>query len=278
MSSSSKAVAVGMAAGVAVLTAGLLYLLTRPVGSKKSAASEGAAGAEGEVAGNKPKLGKEAMIRIFERITGMMQMVVMNLAEHEQKVRMSVESRGKQISHEEMEQYLMTQFRQAMAEVEQTVYKENNTTEEEVRQATKYYEDDEDFNKTLLKLKRLFKAVTGQQQTQLPEVPKEVTMEKVLQIMSETMDGVNIVLESIHKELADSGLSPESTEFKAELQQRYLDRVGRVRAEVHSKHNISELLHAAVIKYQQVPSFQQELMKISNTHRARLEKLGFQDS
>jgi len=42
--------------------------------------------------------------------------------------------------------------------------------------------------------------------------------------------------------------------------------------------NSQDLLHAAVLKYQQVPAFQQSLMQISNTHRARLEKVGFSDS
>mmetsp|Transcript_15516 Transcript_15516/g.30043 ORF Transcript_15516/g.30043 Transcript_15516/m.30043 type:complete len:241 (-) Transcript_15516:1267-1989(-) len=235
---SSKAVAVGIAAGVAVLAAGALYLLTRPA---QSAAPKVAEGSSAGAPAGQAKLPKETMIKIFERITGMMQVVVMNLAEHEQKVRMSAQSRGKEISHEEMEQYLMSQFRQAMAEVEQTVYRENNTTEDEVRQATAFYEDDEDFNKTLNKLKRLFKAVTGQQQTQLPEVPEDFTMEKVLAIMSETMEGVNVVLETIHNELKETGLTPESNDFKSELQQRYLERVPHVRNEVHNKHGVSEV-------------------------------------
>jgi hypothetical protein len=42
------------------------------------------------------------------------------------------------------------------------VYLENNTTEGEVRVATEFYGEDPDFLLTLNKLKKLFKAVTGQ--------------------------------------------------------------------------------------------------------------------
>ncbi|CAK9063788.1 Uncharacterized protein SCF082_LOCUS32975, partial [Durusdinium trenchii] len=178
---------------------------------------------------------------------------------HEQKVRQTLQEQGKQITNAEMEQYLMSKFRQAMSE-----------------EATRFYESDEDFTKVLNKLKMLFKAVTGQSQTELPEVPEHVTMDKVLTVMSETMEGINVVLETINEELQASGLDPESQEFKKQLQERYMGQVAKLRSEVQEKHGIGEeLLHAAVLKYQKVESFQQQLMMLSNAHQQRLEKVGF---
>jgi len=184
---------------------------------------------------------------------------------------------GKQITNAEMEQYLMSQFRSAMSAVEEQVYQELHTNEEEVRAATEFYKDDEDFKRTLNKLKTLFKAVTGQQQTELVEVPEHLTMKKTLDIMSEIMVGINEQVERIHEELTGKGLSPESDDFKKELQERYMEGVGVLRTSVHEKHEVNEdLLHAAVIKYQQDEEFQRTLLEISNKHRARLEKVGFQ--
>jgi len=233
-SMSSKIVVMGLAAGAAAMAAGILYILTRPAPVKSSSSKT-------STNDETPSLDKQTMIKIFERITGMMQVVVMNLAEHEQQVRQAAAQRGKQVTNQEMEQYLMGQFRQAMGEVEQTVYKDNNTSEEQVRVATLYYADDEDFAKTLNKLKALFKAMTGQPNTDAVEVPEHVTMEKVLIVMSETMEGINDVLEKLHAELKEQGLSPESTEFKQQLQTLYLERVQLVRNEVHAKHNVSEV-------------------------------------
>jgi len=245
----NRALVLGVTGGLAVL-AGALYLLTRRPATVKVKAAGKAGVAKDDGVVEMPSLGREQLIKIFERLCSMLNLIILQLAEHEQKVRVSAEKQGKEISHAEMEQYLMGQFRQAMAEVEQTVYKENNTTEEEVRAATTYYEDDEEFQQTLNKLRRLFKAVTGQPQSELPEVPEEVTMEKVLLVMSETMENINVVLEKIHKELTDSGMNPDSQEFKQQMQQRYLDRVGSLRAEVQQKHGIGEVSYSLLKKKQ----------------------------
>ncbi len=76
-SSSTKLVVAGVVAATAVVSLGVLFLLTRP------APREGArAGGEKE-----PSLSLAKACSIFDRMTQMMQLVVVNLAEHEQKIR-----------------------------------------------------------------------------------------------------------------------------------------------------------------------------------------------
>jgi hypothetical protein len=92
--------------------------------------------------------------------------------------------RGKHITNEEMEQYLMVQFKQVMGDVEKKVYEEHETTEEEVRSATEFFKDNADFQKSLNRLKNLFKSVSGQP-NDITTVPDSVSMEKTLLIMAE---------------------------------------------------------------------------------------------
>ncbi len=76
-SPSAKVVVAGVLAATAVVGLGMLFLLTRP------APREGARGGA-EAA---PHLSLAKACSIFDRMTQMMQLVVVNLAEHEQKIR-----------------------------------------------------------------------------------------------------------------------------------------------------------------------------------------------
>ena len=93
------------------------------------------------------------------------------------------------------------------------------------------------------------------------------------------MEGINLAVEKMHQELQDQGLQPQTQEFKVELQNRYMTVVGKLRTSVHEKYNVTEeILHAAVLKYQGVETFQVRLLEISAAHRARLQKFGFEQS
>ena len=78
----------------------------------------------------------------------------------------------------------MVQFKQVMGDVEKKVYEEHETTEEEVRSATEFFKDNADFQKSLNRLKNLFKSVSGQP-NEITTVPDYVSMEKTLLIMAE---------------------------------------------------------------------------------------------
>ncbi len=78
----------------------------------------------------------------------------------------------------------MVQFKQVMGDVEKKVYEEHETTEEEVRAATEFFKNNADFQKSLNRLKNLFKSVSGQP-NEITSVPDYVSMEKTLLIMAE---------------------------------------------------------------------------------------------
>ena len=91
------------------------------------------------------------------------------------------------------------------------------------------------------------------------------------------MEGINEELEAFHSEMIEQGQTPGSPDFLRELQNKYMTCVHSVRAKSHEKHNVNEaILHAAVLKYQPDQTFQLLLAKISNDHRERLQKVGFQ--
>lgn len=243
----SKAVAVGVVAGVAAMVAGVLFVLTRPATKRSTEPSAGGAGAgapgagAGAAAGDAPPLTKQQMISIFGRITEMMRLVVAELSEQEAAIRQNAAAQGQTITDDEMMQFFMGRFRQQMAEVEQAVYREHQTNDEAVRAATKFYEGDEEFAKTLAQLKDVFQKVTGQTPAAEVEIPEGVTKEVVLAMMQDTMVGVNVVLEAIHAELVKAGLSPQSPEYKQLLQKGYMERVAGLRDAVQQKYGLGEV-------------------------------------
>jgi len=228
---SSKSLLIGIVTGLAVVAAGVVFVLTQPAPSKNKKTT------------SSPPLPKATMIAIFSKITEMMHAVVLKLAEVEQQVRASAAQQGKQLTQDEMEQYLLASFRQAMSEVEQAVYREFQTSEEQVQAATEFFEDDSEFQAILNKLKNLFRAVTGQGAVQEPtvEVPDHIDQDVVLRVYGESMEGLSTVIETVHAELTESGIVPGSAEFQSALQATYVERFGVLRLEILESHSMSEV-------------------------------------
>ncbi|KUF87669.1 Dehydrogenase/reductase SDR family member 13 [Phytophthora nicotianae] len=191
----------------------------------------------------------------------------MQLAKLEAKIRQESSQSGRSLPEDQLASYLMGQFEEAMKAIESQVYAKFQTTEDEVKVATEYFEeeDDKDVANAVAKLQELYRVMTGGGFSDV-EVPSELTLTKFIEIMQETMESLNVAMEEVCLEVKE--LNPDNKEEA--INQRYVKRADNLSAEIHAKHGLTrEVLQAAMMKYQQEPAF---LMAMTELQQQQAER------
>lgn len=214
-----------------------------------------------------PNLHKEQLLSILETICTQMGQVVMQLAKLEAKIRQESSQSGRALPEDQLASYLMGQFEEAMKAIESQVYAKFQTTEEEVKAATEFFEeeDDKDVANAVSKLQELYRVMTGGGFSDV-EVPAELTLTKFIEIMQETMESLNVAMEEVCLEVKE--LNPENKEEA--INQRYVKRADSLSAEIHAKHGLTrEVLQAAMMKYQQETTFLSAMTELQQQQAER---------
>lgn len=163
------------------LVVGTLYVLTRaPVAESESKKKRKA---------ERSPIEKSKLIKVYSEISQLMQVVIVNLAQHEQELRANAKAANKQLPNAEIEQYIFSQFSQAMKEAEKKVYMDNNVTEEKLREGIDFFSDDEELVAVIENMKKLYRAVLGES-SENTQVPEHVTAELTLKAMTEVSRSV----------------------------------------------------------------------------------------
>lgn len=104
----------------------------------------------------------------------------MQLAKLEAKIRQESSQNGRSLPEDQLASYLMGQFEEAMKAIESQVYAKFQTTEDEVKVATEYFEEEEDKDvaNAVTKLQELYRVMTGGGFSDV-EVPADLTLTKV---------------------------------------------------------------------------------------------------
>ncbi|EGZ21494.1 hypothetical protein PHYSODRAFT_313662 [Phytophthora sojae] len=252
-------------AGVSAVAAAALLAFALVRGNSSSDAKKQAQQEDGvrEV----PNLHKEQLLSILETICTQMGQVVMQLAKLEAKIRQESSQSGRSLPEDQLASYLMGQFEEAMKAIESQVYAKFQTTEDEVKVATEYFEEDgdKDVANAVAKLQELYRVMTGGGFSDV-EVPAELTLTKFIEIMQETMESLNVAMEEVCLEVKE--LNPDNKEEA--INQRYVKRADNLSAEIHAKHGLTrEVLQAAMMKYQQEPAF---LMAMTELQQQQAER------
>uniref|UniRef100_K3X0W0 Uncharacterized protein n=1 Tax=Globisporangium ultimum (strain ATCC 200006 / CBS 805.95 / DAOM BR144) TaxID=431595 RepID=K3X0W0_GLOUD len=257
----SKPVVIGAVSAIAAV---VLFLALRGAGKKSSKKSD--SNSEDDVR-EVPNLHKEQLLSILETICAQMGQVVMQLAKLEAKIRQESSQNGRSLPEDQLASYLMGQFEEAMKAIESQVYAKFQTTEDEVKVATEYFEEEEDKDvaTAVAKLQELYRVMTGGGFSDV-EVPADLTLTKFIAIMQETMESLNVAMEEVCLEVKE--LDPENKEDA--INQRYVKRAETLSAEIHAQHGLTrEVLQAAMMKYQQEPAF---LMAMTELQQQQAER------
>lgn len=218
-----------------------------------------------------PTVSKENLIVILDEITNQMSAVVVQLAKLEQKVRQESLAVGTPIPEDQLAAYLMSQFETAMKAVEENVYSKYSCKEEDIQLASEYYAEDPDVAAVVQKLKQLFAVIMGQPLDTV-EVPDDLTLEKVVEIMEETMEAMNVAMENTCAELRGQGMSSDENDFQNAVNQIYIKRAEEATSRVHEERGITRhVLQAAMIKYQQDPIFLRRMGELQAEQNERFQ-------
>ncbi|KAH9255596.1 hypothetical protein BASA81_006426 [Batrachochytrium salamandrivorans] len=218
-----------------------------------------------------PKVPKEELIRVFSQITQQMEKVIFRISQLEQQILQRAQQNDEEIDQNELRESMMNEFFTAMKDVEHRVYEHVGVTEIDVEVATAFYSEDPDFQQVLKTLRRKYSLFTGQG---VEDVPDYVTMELIMDVMSETMTKMTSAMEEVFA-LTKAEFQPGTEQFAQTLQQRYVEKIGVLRQEVQTKYNIDQdLLQAGVIKYQNNPEFQAKMVQLTTEQSEAYKRLG----
>ncbi|RHY35426.1 hypothetical protein DYB32_000099 [Aphanomyces invadans] len=198
--------------------------------------------------------------------------VVMSLAAIEQKIRQESSQSGRRLPEDQLAAYLMGQFEEAMKAIESQVYTKYNTSEQDVTVASDYYEsiEDPEVHAELRKLRELHNLITGSGAVDV-EVPEDLTLEKFLVIMEETMESLNVAMEEVCQEV--KLLDPVDKEEA--INQRYVKKADQLSNQIHQEHGLSrEVLQAAMMKYQQEAAFLTRMAELQRIQAERFAAAG----
>jgi len=274
MSSSSSKIIIA-ALTVALVTAAAVMYAAAVKSSAKTASAKKAEDpsdlpedVESEEA---PRISKSTLVKVFQQITAQMERVILRISQVEQQILAKAQQDNQEVDQMELRESMMAEFASAMKEVEARVYEHQSVTEVDVEQATNYYNDDPEFQAVLKTLRRKYSLFTGQG---VEDVPDYVTMELIMDVMSETMKLMTAAMEEVFNQTKAE--MPVGTEaFAQTLQQRYVEKIGALRQKVQKKYNIDQdLLQAGVIKYQSNPEFQQKMVELTTEQSEAYKKLG----
>ncbi|CAK4661944.1 hypothetical protein LEN26_001449 [Aphanomyces euteiches] len=219
-----------------------------------------------------PSLPKDQLLAILGVISTQMGQVVMSLAAIEQKIRQESAQSGRRLPEDQLAAYLMGQFEEAMKAIESQVYSKYNTTEQDVTVASDYYEsiEDPEVHAELRKLRELHNLITGAGSLDV-EIPEDLTLEKFLSIMEETMESLNVAMEEVCQEV--KLLDPVDKEEA--INQRYVKKADQLSNDIHQHHGLSrEVLQAAMMKYQQEPAFLTRMAELQRVQAERFAAAG----
>jgi len=218
-----------------------------------------------------PRLSKATLIKVFQQMAAQMERVILRISQLEQQILQKAQQENQEIDQMELRESMMSEFNAAMKEVETRVYEHMDVIENDVEQATAYFNDDADFQAVLKALRRKYSLFTGQG---VEDVPDYVTMQLIMDVMSETMTKMTAAMEEVFNQ-TKAELSPGTEAFAQTLQQRYVEKIGVLRQKVQIKYNIDQdLLQAGVIKYQNNPEFQKKMVELTTEQSEAYKRLG----
>ncbi|DAZ97069.1 TPA: hypothetical protein N0F65_001253 [Lagenidium giganteum] len=220
-------------------------------------------GNDSENQAQQPSLNRETLLTILDAVCARMGNVVLQVAKTETIIRQESAQKGEEIGEEELGTFLMQQFDEWMQKAENEVYAKHNTTEDDVKAATEYFESDEKVARAMTKLNDLYAMMSGNVSV---EVPEDFTLEKLITVMRESMEGLSAAMEETCK--AVKAGNPENKEEA--INERYMKAADAVSDDIHAKHGVDrQVLQAAMVKFQQEELFQKTIVELQDQQTAR---------
>eukprot|EP00941_MAST-03F_sp_MAST-3F-sp1_P000977 g977.t1 len=226
---------------------------------------------------------KEKLVQVLSGISSSVDVIMKKLYTLEQRVRAQSKASGQEIPEMEVRQALLQQFVQMYQQESAKVYKQYNTSEEEVKRVTAKFAAESDVKAHTEKIQKVFAVLSGANDKPV-EVPAHITSDTVLQMMEEickeTCDMLDVYVKEIGEEFGITGtaigMALQSNPGVAAKFQLFHQRSGAVRRRIHKKYQVEDerVLHQFMQNNQGNEEFMREVMRIGAEQHEKMRALG----
>ncbi|EQC36243.1 hypothetical protein SDRG_06350 [Saprolegnia diclina VS20] len=243
-------VAIGIAAGLAVLGVGKIWI---------------DASASGDVS-------KENLVNYFLELAHNIEHLVGQLPQLAEQVIHHATSTGQQISEEQVHQVLIERLGHAVQMADQELSKKYRFSQEGIEKAMAEFQHDAD---VVAAIQRLEQVIQNSPLAQVNvSVPEDFTPEKALDVMAKILSAIGRAIEEAIDEAKANGLKDVNAE-KEMWQEAYLRKTQQYTEEIHQEVGIDEaVMNAAINQFAQDPAFGLKLQELLQVQQAKFQALG----
>lgn len=210
------------------------------------------------------------IMSFFSDILQGMNGVIVDLSRHEQQL-MSQGQDEMKVKEEISQIYL-----QAITQLQMQCFVNHGLTESQIEKATVKYAHDERFQAITMQIQKLNLALLGEQpglnEEQLQRVPEWLTVDKLIEIFTEMIDGINAGYEdslATVRAKHPTGFLPED-----EVQEQNIIFGRKAREEILAKHGIDEeTFNIGLFKHANEPKLRDVMLDLQESHQARRQEL-----
>ncbi|OQR82688.1 hypothetical protein ACHHYP_15635 [Achlya hypogyna] len=243
-------VAIGIAAGLAVLGVGKIWM---------------DASATGDVS-------KENLVNYFLELAHNIEHLVGQLPQLAEQVIHHATASGQQISEEQVHQVLVERLGQAVQMADQELSKKYRFSAEGIEKAMAAYQHDAD---VVAAIQRLEQVIQNSPLAQVNvTIPEDLTPEKAIDIMAQVLNAIGRAIEEAINEAKAKGMKDVNLE-KELWQEAYLRKTQQYTEEIHREVGIDEaIMNAAINQFAQDPAFGLKLQGLLEEQQAKFQALG----
>ncbi|KDO26162.1 hypothetical protein SPRG_08523 [Saprolegnia parasitica CBS 223.65] len=243
-------VAIGIAAGLAVLGVGKIWI---------------DASASGDVS-------KENLVNYFLELAHNIEHLVGQLPQLAEQVIQHATTTGQQISEEQVHQVLIERLGHAVQMADQELSKKYRFSQEGIEKAMAEFQHDAD---VVAAIQRLEQVIQNSPLAQVNvSIPEDFTPEKALDVMAKILDAIGRAIEEAIADAKANGLKDVNAE-KEMWQEAYLRKTQQYTEEIHQEVGIDEaVMNAAINQFAQDPAFGLKLQELLQVQQAKFQALG----
>jgi len=216
------------------------------------------------------ELSREDLVNMFKDIVAGMDSLIFQLARREHQLR------NQQVDKERLLATLSQAYQESMQQIQVNAFEKYQTTEEAAERAVKKYENDPDFQMVRGRMDLINNALMGgvppPDPQQLANQPDWLTVDKVIEIFTAMMETMTQSMrESVDEARAKHPEGPPPSE---EVNQRYLEKITKVKDSVLEKYNLDEkMLDVAMLKYANDPTLANVMIELQTNQEKQFQEL-----
>eukprot|EP00639_Heterosigma_akashiwo_P001236 CAMPEP_0194572580 /NCGR_PEP_ID=MMETSP0292-20121207/9099_1 /TAXON_ID=39354 /ORGANISM="Heterosigma akashiwo, Strain CCMP2393" /LENGTH=270 /DNA_ID=CAMNT_0039423579 /DNA_START=11 /DNA_END=823 /DNA_ORIENTATION=- len=219
-----------------------------------------------------PDITKAQVLEIFTTINQNMQAKVRELTQQLDQISQQMKAAGQALPEKEIHAYLSQEFESHLKKVEEQVLEKYKTDEDELEEATEYFEEqgDEEVKAVVRQLEVMYEAMSGTAKKK--EAPADLTREKFLALLPVYFGSMSKALAGLVEEAARKGITPQSPEMQ-QLVATQLD--ARALKTMQEQGLDNEVFNAGLQKFHEDPEVFQKLQEYQMLNQQQMMQMGF---